>query len=153
MADYMLLFVPSNLEQTDLFLRICSHASDGMLRPCDLSPYGKGSDETYQMLGFKCQIFSNTVQIAQRDIFSVSKSFIKYYGVHSDKLYFLPLLADVAYDISIDPNRGEKRLVIRLEQRNGEFSWYCKIIASNLLQVQQATFTLEEKIKRKSIKK
>lgn len=146
MANYAPFFVPANLEKTKLDIRIYPHASNHIWRPCQL-------DTISRDLGYRCSIWSNTIQIAQRDVVSMSKQFAKQYGVHSGILHYLPLMVDVDYIICIDPKRKSVRPISRLEWRNEELKWRCKIYASNLLQAQQATLTLEDKIADKSKQK
>lgn len=146
------LYMPSNLGETKLHICI-SPGFGGIPDTSNLWENHKGADETYRFEGYVCYIWAATVKVVQRKVASFSKELERKptHAIQSDRLYFLPLFANVGYAISVTPQKHHERPVIRVGYYpdDPKRTWICEIYVSNLVQLQEALFDHERNLLKK----
>lgn len=149
------LFVPSNLGETELSIKIAPRFDENVQNISGLQEHCHGFNETYHFEGFSCLVMANTVRKAQQTVCRLSKQLERNtsYPIQSDRLYFLPLFVNVCYDLTVAPKIHHERPVIRIEHcpDNPLKTWTCKIYASNLVQLQKALFSHEQNLLKKRL--
>lgn len=155
MYDCVPLFVPSNLGETELSIRIAPEFDESARSLSGIKEYHKGFNETYRFDGFSCFIQAETVRKAQQTVNRFSKQLEEHtsHPVQSDRLYFLPLFVNVCYRLTVAPKIHHERPVIRIEHCPDNLlkTWTCKIYTSNLVQLQEALFSHEQNLLKKRL--
>lgn len=154
MSDCIPLFVPSNLGETKLYIGISSTFCGIGTRSSIWENY-VGTDEACHLDCYSCSMFVPNVKLAQQKVIDLSRKLEQEftYPIQSDRIFFLPLFANVSYGISVTPKRHCERPVVRVLHcpDKPEQPWKVKIIASNLVQLQKALFSHEQNLLRKQM--
>ena len=154
MNDCIPLFVPSNLGETKLYIDITQNLGGGLCNSRIWERHDKVNGE-YRFAGLSCDVWAADVESAQQKIVDLSRDLEQNstHPIQSDRIYFLPMFANISYGIFVPPERRCDRPVVRVLRcpDKPEQPWKVKIIASNLVQVQEALFSHEKNLLRKQM--
>lgn len=149
MYEYAPLFIPSNLGETKLCIGI-SPTFDKNVTESSILERHTGCNEAHHFDGYSCFMWAANVKLAQQKVIDFSHKLEQapMQPVQSDRIYFMPLFGNISYGLFVDRNRHCDRPFTRVSRcpDKPEQPWHCKIIASNLVQLQEALFIHEKNL-------
>lgn len=149
------LFMPSNLGETELHIGISPGLGDHMLNPVELSTVYKRDGKESHFEGFYSFIWVDNVRDAQRAVIKLARELNKHWAgpIQSDRIYLLPLFAQVGYSLTVTPKKHHERPVIRVAHypQDPVRTWNCEIYTSSLVQLQEALFDHERNLLKKRL--